>query len=103
MRPICARKMQGEAEFEMEQYLDAVGGHVDVSQSRSVLISENGNAFDALLAVETLRLSDYMVGSAKSNAFRLGMEFQFARNWPRAGYRSEQTAFSVDVAWLQDP
>eukprot|EP01084_Bolivina_argentea_P142045 249566_1 len=100
-------------EFERNSFLKTLEDDgINVSNYDIVIISNNSNSFskwqlndlyDVMIGIEMLRVADYMSGSAKLNVFRLGMELNFATNWIHYDYHSQQTAFSVNIPWIQDP
>ena len=103
---ITAYRGSTETEYSLEKFMNVIPGSINISECDSSLITGDVNKriVDVISDLETLRASDYIIGSAKSGLFRLGMELQFATRWVHDGdYKSPQRAFTIDFAWIQDP
>ena len=64
---------------------------------------QQSDLWNIIIDVEMMRFSDYLIGSATSNVYRLGMELNYVENWAKNQIVDEQTIFSVDIPWIQDP
>eukprot|EP01084_Bolivina_argentea_P312318 540708_1 len=66
---------------------------------------EENDLWNIIIDTELMRLADYLIGSATSNVYRLGMELNYATNWVQNQLQNidKQTIFSVDVPWHQHP
>ena len=102
---ITAYRTSNGSEYSLNDYLNVIRDAVNISEFDCKLITADTHqsALDVIGDVEQLRTSDYIIGSGKDELFRLGMELQFATNWFDGGYGSPQRAFTVDIAWIQDP
>eukprot|EP01084_Bolivina_argentea_P037692 69699_1 len=78
--------------------------------SKTQLFNNNSNINQAiwniLMDIELLSKADFLIGSSISNVFRLATELHFVTNWPKydlLSINNNQTVFSVDIPWFQDP
>ena len=94
---------------ELDNYADVMNkkvGNPDLDLETMIVSDDDRQDFnlnEEIINVEVLRLCQYLAGSGKSSMFRLAMELHFATNWADNDFESDQTVFTVDIPWIQDP